>query len=110
MALTPEEKQELIIINQNVHNDLVGTQWKYKYKNGKGYVIYDFETAATLTWTFYDNDNVKGKIYNYSYIYEQAELKIIWNPKNTKSGFDLFEITPDKILGKSKPMILEKLV
>ena len=45
MALTETERQELIIANQNVHNDLVGTCWKYTYKNGKGYVVYDFESG-----------------------------------------------------------------
>lgn len=110
MALTLAERQELIIANQNLHNDLVGTYWKYKYKNGKGYVIYDFESAVTLIWTSYNNDNIKDKSYVYSYIYEAPELKIIWNPKNQKFGFDLYEVSSNKISGESKPIILEKLI
>ena len=110
MALTPAERQELIIANQNIHNDLIGTCWKYKYKNGKGYVIYEFESAVTLTWTFYDNDDIKGKTYIYAYSYEHPELKIVWNSENQKSGFDLYEVNSDKILGKSKPIILERLI
>jgi len=112
MALTEEEKQELIIANQNVHHDLVGTIWKYTYKNGKGYVIYEFETAATLTWTSYNSDNVKEKSYCYSYIYENSALKIIWNPKNLRSGFDIYEVTADKIVGivgRCKNIIIDRM-
>ena len=109
MALTQAEKHELIITHADIHHELIGTMWKYIYKNGKGYVIYDFETAVTLTWNSYDNDNNLDKTYTYQYIYEQSELKIIWNPKNTRSGFDIFEVKDDKIIGKSKKIVIEKM-
>ena len=108
MALTSEERNELIIANKNVHHNLIGTCWKYIYKNGKGYVIYDFESAVTLTWNSYNSDNIKDKTYIYAYTFDGTELKIIWNPKNLKSGTDIYEVTPDKIIGKTKKIIIEK--
>ena len=109
MALTEVERQEIIIANQGVHHELIGTHWKYTYKNGKGYVIYDFETAATLTWTSYNSENIKEKSYCYSYIYDGGELKITWNPKNLKSGFDIYEVTADKIICESKKIVIERM-
>ena len=109
MALTTEERNELIIANQNVHHNLIGTCWKYTYKNGKGYVIYDFESAVTLTWNSYNSENIKEKTYIYAYTFDGTELKITWNPKNQKSGFDIYEVTPAQIIGKTKKIIIEKM-
>lgn len=84
---------------------LIGTKRKYTYKNGKGYAIYEFINSSTVTRSSYDNNNTsEGKSYTYSYRYTPPELKITW-----KTSFDTYEVTPNKILGKSKPIILEKI-